>query len=354
MGIKNLNKFIREKCPHVTNKIHLSLFAYRKVAIDVSLYMHKYNAIFGDQWISAFISLVACLRANEIHCVFIFDGQAPVDKKVEQDRRKEEKEKLFRQAFILQEALDDYHQTGNISQALVELYQKSRKNNHRLLGSTKEDSIDMKLVEERVKQKCQQAVDITSEDFASVKELFSILKIPWYIAATEAEKTCSQLCISGLVDAVLSEDSDILAYGAPIFLNKIDTGNQTCDIIEHQDLLNQLELGQEQFLELCIMCGTDYNKNIPKVGPCTAYKYIMEHKSIDNISRNTSIDVSILNHTRGKELFMEFEDHGIDHIPYCAEPNWSELETFLQLKKVSCNIEKIKKSFIREIVILEE
>jgi dTDP-4-amino-4,6-dideoxygalactose transaminase len=41
-------------------------------------------------------------------------------------------------------------------------------------------------------------------------------------------------------------------------------------------LIKNLELKQEEFLDLCIMCGTDYNKNIPKVGSATAYKKIIE------------------------------------------------------------------------------
>ena len=41
MGIKNLHSFLRSKCPEIYETVHLSEFSYRKIAIDISLYMFK-------------------------------------------------------------------------------------------------------------------------------------------------------------------------------------------------------------------------------------------------------------------------------------------------------------------------
>ena len=73
MGIKNLNTFLRKKCPQIYEEIHLSEFAFRKIAIDLSLYMCKFKSIYGDDWIHMFVKLVQCLRKNEIQCVFVYD-----------------------------------------------------------------------------------------------------------------------------------------------------------------------------------------------------------------------------------------------------------------------------------------
>ena len=40
MGIKNLNKFLRDKSNTLFVPIHLSEYAYKKVAIDISLYLN--------------------------------------------------------------------------------------------------------------------------------------------------------------------------------------------------------------------------------------------------------------------------------------------------------------------------
>ena len=57
----------------------------------------------------------------------------------------------------------------------------------------------------------------------------------------------------------------------------MDTINDTCVRIKHPEILESLELEDRQFLDLCIMCGTDYNPNIPKIGSKSAYKRIIQH-----------------------------------------------------------------------------
>ena len=57
-------------------------------------FCEKFKAIAGDRWLGAFLNLVTSLRRNQIHCVFIFDGIAPMEKEEERKRRRAEKKKL--------------------------------------------------------------------------------------------------------------------------------------------------------------------------------------------------------------------------------------------------------------------
>ena len=213
MGIKNLNNLIKKKAFDSIKKIHLSQYSYKKIAIDISLYMCKYKAIYGENWLYAFLKLISSLRKNEIHCVFIFDGKAPEDKSDEKKRRKLEKQKLEEKVFLLDQALDSYYQTGIVEKILQDLYNKRK--HARLLN--KNNKIDMEWIEDKIKQKKKQILNISEKDFIIVKELFDILKVPYYTAPWEAEKMCAKLCIDGLVDAVLSEDTDVLAYSSTVF-----------------------------------------------------------------------------------------------------------------------------------------
>ena len=88
MGIKSLNNLLK-RFEHIHEEIHLSEYAYKKVAIDTSLFVYKYKFTQGEQWMNSFVNLVSRLRKNEIHCVFIFDSPAPDDKKIEQQKRRE-------------------------------------------------------------------------------------------------------------------------------------------------------------------------------------------------------------------------------------------------------------------------
>lgn len=350
MGINNLNKFLRDTSPGVFQEVHLSHYAFMRVAIDISLYLHKFKAVCGDRWLSAFINLIASLRRNEVHCVFIFDGKAPPEKKAEQARRQADREKLEEQVWVLEDALHTWQTTGVIPECLSDLYAR-RRSPKRLLAS-KQSGVSMEWIEDKIQQKKNQLYSISPADFETAKELFTVLNVPFYTAPFEAEKTCAKLCIDGHVDAVLSEDTDVLAYGAPVFLSKIDTNSDTCVRISHPDLLEKLELDSREFLDLCIMCGTDYNTNIPKIGSKTAYKHILEHRRIEKVAE-AGIDVTVLTHVLVRELFTQFEDTGITSIPYCGRPDFATLQEFVTKHNVQTRIDKLKDNFVREIQIAD-
>jgi flap endonuclease-1 len=39
----------------------------------------------------------------------------------------------------------------------------------------------------------------------------------------------------------------------------------------------------EEFVDLCILCGSDYTNTISGIGPVKAYKYIQECKNIEKV-----------------------------------------------------------------------
>jgi len=365
MGIKNLNKFLREKCPQVFEHTHLSHYAFKKVAIDISLYLHKFKAIAGERWLAAFLNLVACLRRNHIHAVFVFDGKSPQEKNEERDKRRKEREKLEMYIYELQNAVKEYHNTHSVHPVIMKLWNR-RRSPKRLLGKS---IIDMEWVIEKVKQKSYQLINIKQQDFIIAKELFHLLNVPCITAPWEAEKMCAKLCIDGIVDAVLSEDTDVIAYGAPIFLTKINTSHDTVVTINNNKILQALGFSYSQLLDLCIMCGTDYNSNIFRVGAHTAYKKLITFKHIEGIQENTSLDTSILKYKRVRELFKEFENYNINTIPYCGSPSYEDLRLFIikhkiwhdtrkskqqNLLSVDDRLTKIKKDFSLAVLIVEE
>ena len=353
MGIKsNFNQFLKEKCPDIFEEIHISEYAFKRIAIDISLYLHKFKAVCGDRWLSAFINLIACLRRNETHCVFIFDGKAPIEKDEERAKRREGREKMDNNLFILEESLEEFDKTGVVDKALKTLYER-RRSPQRLLGNSS-TSFDIEWVRKKIEQKKNQLYEITPEDYEQAMKLFDILKVPYYIAPCEAEKMCSKLCRDGKVHAVLSEDTDVLAYASPVFLSKIDTTANTCVRIKYKSVLEGLNLTEEQFLDLCIMCGTDYNPNIPKVGSKNAYKHICQHGGIDEISSNTNLDTSILKHLRSRELFSTFPEYNVDNIPYCGCPDFDALEKFITKHNIHLNIERLRNDFVQNIIVFED
>jgi 5'-3' exonuclease len=339
MGIKDLNKILRSKCPNVFEQIHLSEYAYSKLAIDVSLFLCKFKAINGENWLLSFIHLICCLRNNEIHCIFIYDNGHPEEKTQEKAERVQAREKTLERIVSLENAIGEYEETKIVPLILQDLYDK-------LNGSKNEFNINV--VVEKVKKMRSNVFSISKEDFDLTKQLFDIFHIQYYIAPLEAETMCADLCKRGLVSGVLSEDTDVLAYSSPVFLTKIDVFNNTCIRIVHNEILKTLKLNKDEFLDLCIMLGTDYNKNIPKVGCETSFKYIQQYRRLENMI--DFIDVSFLKYERTRELFLGYERYEFDkEIPYNGFPDYEGLQILLSKLNLYYDMQKVRNSYATKV-----
>ena len=94
----------------------------------------------------------------------------------------------------------------------------------------------------------------------------------------------------GLAYAVASEDMDVMAHGANQIRGFNGRGKEGVVFIDHKCVLETLNLSQEEFVDLCILCGCDYTTNIQGMGPMTAYKYLSENKNIEGVIRRIEID----------------------------------------------------------------
>jgi len=346
MGIKGLNTFLKKHTPSVFKQIQLSDYAYKKIAIDVSLYLCKFKAVAGDRWLTCFVKLVSCLRKNDIHCVFVYDNGSPPEKQAEKDERREAQAKTKQKIEAIELSLNKYLNENILEQILIDFHEKNKKTSPtRLLQKELSEEFNIDVVKNQLNKMKGNIFEVCENDFILTKELFDILDIPYVNATLEGEVTCADMCKRGLVDAVLSEDSDCIALGSTVFLSKIDITNETCVEVKIEDVLETLNFTYEQFLDMCIMFGTDFNKNIAKVGPETAFKLMKQWGSIEAVKENTKHDISILNHVRPRELFKEYEQHEIASIKYCGTPDLEYLISFVEEKNLNINLKKLMADF---------
>ena len=66
--------------------------------------------------------------------------------------------------------------------------------------------------------------------------IFKEVNIMYLDAPMEAETICSYLCKIGFVDYVLTNDSDVLAYGCPMYLSNINNNELT--LIKYNDVIS--------------------------------------------------------------------------------------------------------------------
>lgn len=359
MGIKSLNKLLQKHCPNSIEHIHISEYAFQKVAVDLTLYLGilkmRCKMFLKDpmtckaRWLAMFIEFVACLRKNQVHCVFIYDSGCPDEKLQERQERADAREKTSLRAYELEDALREYKLTGIADPILLEFSEKVA--TQRLL--VKPEKVNVEAIERKIDQLRSNILEFKPEDFTLTKEIFDILRVPWFQAPLEAETMCSDLCRRGLVSAAMSEDTDVLAYGSPVFLSKLNTKNASCFRIVYDNMLEELDIVDKSFLDLCIMCGTDYNKNIYKVGPEKSYNLIRNYSTIEGVSENTDYDVSVLNYTRGRELFREYKQSEITSVPFCGTPDFDRLESFIFKHNIGLDINSLRNSFTKRCVVFE-
>ena len=48
-------------------------------------------------------------------------------------------------------------------------------------------------------------------------------------------------------------------------------------------MMKDLALTNEEFIDMCILCGCDYSPKIEGIGPVKAYKFIQDHHTIENV-----------------------------------------------------------------------
>lgn len=325
MGIKNLKKFIREMFPECINtNYNISNISSKKVAIDTSSFIYKYKAVFGDKsWLKSFQNFIYILKKYNIHGNFIFDGKPPQEKTKEKEKRKESKERLEDNVMNISIDLDVYKSSNKASQLLVEVMKKinskNEKNNNkinRLLHTEKQTSIDnyvinVEAIEDYIKKKENQIINVSQEDIITLKELITLYGFNYIQAEGEAEALACYMFKEKQVDVVISEDSDVLAYGCKDLISDVNISSGYCEYINLDEVLENLEYTYEEFLDFCIMCGTDYNDNIPGIASKGVYKIINKWRNIDRYieessKENKNIDYKILNHERSRLLFTTF------------------------------------------------
>lgn len=232
MGIRHLNKHLRDKCPESIRVLNMADLEGKRIAVDISIYLYKYE---GDNMLLENMYLMLSIfRHHNIIPIFIFDGKPPPEKKELLMKRKEDK----------QEAKKEY-----------EKLQKSLDNNDDFDDSEKQEIVAT------MDQLKKQFININKDKIESVKELIRAYGATYYDAPGEADELCALLVLKKKVWACLSEDMDLFVYGCPRVLRYFSLMNHSVVLYHMKGILDELSLNQNEFREICILSGTDYNIN---------------------------------------------------------------------------------------------
>ena len=108
----------------------------------------------------------------------------------------------------------------------------------------------------------KQFVYMSYEKIELVKNLIRAYGATYYDAPGEADELCAMLVIKKKVWACLSEDMDMFVYGCNRVLRYLNLTNQTIVLYYTKGILENLNMSQKEFREICVLSGTDYNINV--------------------------------------------------------------------------------------------
>mgnify|MGYP001368470911 CR=1 FL=1 len=74
MGVKGLLRFINTLTKDAIVERHLSYYKNRRVGIDTSIYMYRYQ-MDGNNFIDEFLKMILQLKKFQIDIYFLFDGK---------------------------------------------------------------------------------------------------------------------------------------------------------------------------------------------------------------------------------------------------------------------------------------
>ena len=143
-------------------------------------------------------------------------------------------------------------------------------------------------------QEFQKCVDITPEMASALIQELKKQGIPYVVAPYEADAQLVYLEKKGLIHGILSDDSDLLVFGAKRLLTKLDQyGN--CIEINRRDFCACREVSltgwsDAEFRRMAIMSGCDYLNGLPGVGLKTAYRMLRKSKTPERVVRMLQFD----------------------------------------------------------------
>ncbi|MDD2834908.1 MAG: flap endonuclease-1 [Methanothrix sp.] len=205
----------------------------------------------------------------------------------------------------------------------------------------------------------QAASRINSEILEDGRRLILAMGLPVIQAPSEGEAQAANMCARGEVELVASQDYDSLLFGAPqVVRNLAITGKRKLpkkniyvdvepEVINLEEGLARLGISRKQLVEIGIMCGTDYNSGLTRVGPKTALKLIREKKDLESILAEQ--EEKIENFAQIREFFLH-PDVTDDYEIKMKKPRVDEIVSFL-VDERDFDKDRVEKTALR---LLEE
>ncbi|KAF3909217.1 hypothetical protein ABW20_dc0103140 [Dactylellina cionopaga] len=152
--------------------------------------------------------------------------------------------------------------------------------------TTEENAVDyereLRALRDQQKKDRRDADEVTQIMITECQQLLQMFGIPYITAPMEAEAQCAELVRLGLVDGIVTDDSDIFLFGGTRVYKNMFNQAKFVECYLTSDLENEYSLDRKKLIRLAHLLGSDYTEGLPNVGPVTALEILADFGAGDD------------------------------------------------------------------------
>lgn len=124
------------------------------------------------------------------------------------------------------------------------------------------------------------ADEVTQTMVSECQQLLALFGLPYITAPMEAEAQCAELVHLGLVDGIVTDDSDIFLFGGTRVYKNMFNSAKFVECYLTSDLESEFGLTRQRLISIAQLLGSDYTEGLPGVGPVTALEILSEFDNL--------------------------------------------------------------------------
>ncbi|KAI0065313.1 PIN domain-like protein [Artomyces pyxidatus] len=144
---------------------------------------------------------------------------------------------------------------------------------------------EIKTLNEQKKVAMRDSEDITQQMISQIMVMLRLFGIPYITAPMEAEAQCAALVQLGLVEGIITDDSDVFLFGGQRVFKNMFNQSKTVECFLLSDLARELGLEREKLIQLAYLLGSDYTEGLPGVGKVVAMELLKEFPGSDGLHK---------------------------------------------------------------------
>ena len=141
---------------------------------------------------------------------------------------------------------------------------------------------ELKQLRSQQKKDRRDADEVSHIMVTECQQLLKLFGLPYITAPMEAEAQCAELVSLGLVDGIVTDDSDVFLFGGTRVYKNMFNQAKFVECYLNTDLEKEYALDRRKLIRFAHLLGSDYTEGIPGVGPVTALEILTEFETLED------------------------------------------------------------------------